>query len=537
MDKVQQPIKKPVVKLSKDQQVLLKLMRVWRLDPLAWVLHFFPEDELPVSVTGHRGFSSQQKQGWMELGKLIRAKLAVADGRELTEEEAKYAKKIGISIMSGNGTGKDAWMAITIWYFLSVFPNPRLPCTAPSMHQLKDVLWSELAKWMRLSRKTSEAKSVLGEWHEWQGEKVFLKEKKGKEAYAVARSVNVKASDEEQAETLAGFHEDYMVFMIDEASGVPDPVFRPIEGTLTGKLNIAILIFNPTRGRGYAIRTQNEDAGRWVNLRWNGEESELVSKNYIQTMEEKYGRESNTFRIRILGLPPIADGGTLIPADWIQDAIKRDLEPRPTDPIIKTADFGAGGDKSVICTRRGGKIFELKRKQTPDSNILTDWVIADLIESEADAFGGDVIGIGWAVMGNVRKRAPRKTMVRSIDSRGNARDKKRFLNNRAEMYWKLREDFENGEISIPNDQDLIDQLNAIRYDTNDRSQTFIIKKAIIRKDLNGESPDEADSVAMSKFFDMEALQRQTDDYDKDEKWHIHPNGKIIYNDSRSFMRA
>ncbi len=510
-------------KLTTEQQRLLVLTRKWRLDPLLWVDHFFPNEI----------FTTQQRTAWCELGKLIRAKLKSHAKQELTEEEKRYAAKIGISIMSGNGTGKDCWSAVTILYFLSVFPNPKIPCTAPSAHQLKDVLWAEIAKWQRRARGGGDGRSVLEHWHEWQAERVFLKEKKGKEHFAVARSVNVKASEDEQAETLAGFHEDYMVFFVDEATGVPDPVFRPIEGTLTGKLNIAILIYNPTRARGFAIRSHGEDSARWICLRWNGEESERVSKEYIEGLENKYGRDSNTFRIRVLGLPPVADGGTLIPADWIQDAVNRELEPRASDPIIKTADFGAGGDKSVICTRRGGKVFPLKRKQTPDSNVLTDWVISDLISSEADAFGGDVIGIGWAVMGNVRKRAPRKCMVRSIDSRSKAKDEKRFLNKRSEMYWRLREEFENGEISIPNDTELIDQLNAIKYDTNDRSQTFIVKKSVIKKDLNGESPDEADAVAMSKFFDIEALQRHTEDYDEDEV----DDRRDGYSEARSFMGA
>lgn len=491
-------------KLKPDAERYLERLQLWRRDPNAWVDDFYPDQK----------FTTQQRQAWSELGKLICAKIDTSYGLPLDEEAARYARKIGISIMSGNGTGKDAWSAITILYFLMAFKGPKIPCTAPSKHQLNDVLWAEIAKWIRLSTQTVNGQGVIADEIEHQSEKVFLKSGGGAEHFAVARSVNTKASAEDQAETLAGLHEDYLVFFVDEASGVPDPVFRPIEGTLTGKMNIAILIFNPTRSRGFAIRSQYEDAARWVTLRWNAEESERVEKTHVKMMEEKYGRDSNTYRIRVLGLPPVADSGTLIASDWIYDAINREVEPRTDDALIKTADFGAGGDKSVLCTRRGPKVYPFKRKQTQDSNVLTDWIMADLHTTKPDAFGGDVIGIGWAVMGNIRKRAPRSITVRSVDFRGRASDARKFLNKRMELYWKLREEFENGEISIPEDQDVIDQLNALKYDTNERGQMYMISKDKLRKELEGESPDETDALASSEIFERDAL-RKHDDYDED----------------------
>jgi len=52
-----------------------------------------------------------------------------------------------VSIRSGHGTGKSSWLSWLIWWFLCCMPDCKIPCTAPSRHQLQDILWSELALW------------------------------------------------------------------------------------------------------------------------------------------------------------------------------------------------------------------------------------------------------------------------------------------------------------------------------------------------------------------------------------------------------
>ena len=56
------------------------------------------------------------------------------------------------SVRSGHGVGKsavEAWVAI---WFLSTRPFPKIPCTAPTQHQLFDILWAEISKWLRINK-------------------------------------------------------------------------------------------------------------------------------------------------------------------------------------------------------------------------------------------------------------------------------------------------------------------------------------------------------------------------------------------------
>ena len=52
-----------------------------------------------------------------------------------------------VSVRSGHGVGKSTLMAWSvIWYLMTHYPA-KVPCTAPTAHQLDDVLWPEIAHW------------------------------------------------------------------------------------------------------------------------------------------------------------------------------------------------------------------------------------------------------------------------------------------------------------------------------------------------------------------------------------------------------
>lgn len=486
----------------------MELYRHYGIHPIDWVVDKFGENYK---------MTLQHRDYWEKLGRLIEVKLKLANGEKLTEEEkADYGGKIGISIMAGQGVGKDCVGALTNLFFLDCFPYPKVLNTSPSWNALQDTLWAEIGKWRRKSNKLNpDDPNSLTEFEhkfDYKSEKIYYKHlrDKNKEWFSAARTVATNSSPEEQAETLSGRHEDYMLFVIDEASGVPDAVFKPLEGSLTGIVNIALLLFNPTRTSGFALNTHSGDSKRWITLRWNAEESELVNQEHCRILADKYGKDSNPYRIRVLGLPPIADTNTLIPYDWIHDAIDRPLLIPDNTPVIKGLDCGAGGDKSVICTRKGGKIYPLKRNNTKDSRELMDWVKYDFLQDEASILFGDVIGVGWAVVGGLKSEL-RGGKIRGVDSRGKADNDERFYNKRAEAYWNVREAFEEKTISIPNDPDLIDQLSILKTKTDNKGRLMIGGKEDIKKAI-GHSPDESDALALCYAKKTEFLcQKEVED--------------------------
>ena len=76
------------------------------------------------------------------------------------------------------------------------------------------------------------------------------------------------------------------------------------------------------------------------------------------------------------------------------------------------------------------------------------------------------------------------------------KDKDKFANLRAESYKHLSELFENGEISIPDDLELIAQLSSIKYKFNSSGQLQIESKEDMKK-RGVKSPDKADALALA----------------------------------------
>ena len=97
------------------------------------------------------------------------------------------------SVRSGHGIGKSAVEAWTVIWFMSTRPFPKIPCTAPTQHQLFDILWAEISKWLR-NNKALERELM------WTKEKVYMKQYP-EEWFAVARTAS-------KPDALQGFHAD-----------------------------------------------------------------------------------------------------------------------------------------------------------------------------------------------------------------------------------------------------------------------------------------------------------------------------------------
>lgn len=469
-------------------------IRVWRQDPNLFVTQLFDVEP-----------SSQQRELLNEVRDLVWAKLrchADSSGKVLdappSDRDRALNRKFGVSVMAGVGTGKGATAAWLIHWFLTCFTNPKIAVTSPSAKQMGITLWAELAKWHQRCK--------IRDWFTWQSDKFFLKELDGKNWFAATRTANTKNSAEEQAETLAGLHEDFLMIIGDEASGIPDPVFRPLESTLTGRCNFCLLFFNPTKSKGYAYDTHHRFREDWLPVRWNAEESTNVSRDSIERLERKYGRDSNTFRIRVLGLPPVSGENYVIPWDYIVSATERELEPLEDDELIASLDVGAGGDDSVIIPRRGPLVFPPRVSSFEDSRVLSRWSGDYILQSEPKAFLIDNIGVGWGVVGQIRDLVPREsTKIIEVNVAQTAFNPHRFYRLRDELWWRLRLALEAGQISLPNDALLLGDLNSPRYEEVAGKIKVESKKDMRARGID--SPNRADALMQTMIYEPEIMRK------------------------------
>jgi hypothetical protein len=304
-----------------------------------------------------------------------------------------------VSIRSGHGTGKSTFMAWCVIWFLACYFPAKVPCTAPTSHQLEDVLWSEIAKW---HRKLSEKLPALAAEFEWSAG-AFRMKAAPNESFAVPRT-----SRPERPEALQGFHSEHILFLIDEASGVSDNVFEVAEGALSTDGAFVVMAANPTRQSGYFFDSHHKMRAAWAALHWNGEESPMVSADYIANMAKKYGRQSSVYKVRVLGDFVGASDG-VIPLELCEAAKVREVAVVSSAPIIWGLDVARfGDDSSCLAKRKGNHMIAMCQEWWGKDTMQTaglvkaDWDATPEDERPA-AINVDVIGIGAGVVDRLQE--------------------------------------------------------------------------------------------------------------------------------------
>lgn len=400
-----------------------------------------------------------------------------------------------MTIRSGHGTGKSAFTTWAILWFQSTRTFPKVACTAPTARQLSDVLWAEMSKWLR--------QSLLRDEFVIQKDKIFYKEHP-KEWWVRAISPSVKASKEEQAETLAGLHADHLLVCVDEASGVPDPIYIPLEGALTQEDNRVLLIGNPTKNHGYFYDTHFHPTIRqkWNRFHWNAEKSELVTEAQIAYMADKYGKDSNVYRIRVLGEPPTDDDLALIPMSWAIQCCDNEVAVSEDEPLYLGVDVARyGDDKSVILPRRGLKIDPWESFQGMNTIELAQLVGRNLVELEADGAAIDEIGVGAGVVDYLMKQPQLRGLITGVNVAMVSSDRTKWRRLRDELWLSVREKCMKGVYSFPGGklgEEICNELAMIRYELEGGVYTVESKKKMKLRAVK--SPNIADALCLTEYF-------------------------------------
>lgn len=368
------------------------------------------------------------------------------------------AEKRRVSVRSGHGTGKSSFMAWSVIWFLACYFPAKVPATAPTSHQLEDVLWSEIAKW---HRRLSETLPELGAQFEWSSS-AYRMRSSPHESFSVART-----SRPERPEALQGFHSDHILFLIDEASGVADNVFEVAEGALSTEGAFVVMAANPTRQAGYFFDSHHKMRASWAALHWSGLDSPLVSRQYIDDMRRKYGERSPVYKVRVLGeFVTAADG--VIPLELCEAARVRDVEVTASAPVIWGVDVARfGDDSSALAKRRGNHQLEPVREWWGKDTMQT----AGIVKAEYDAatikpvaINIDVIGIGSGVVDRLKELGLPAIGVNVAETEAvNDRAERQFNRQRDELWWRGREWLEARDCKFADDDETIAELTTATY--------------------------------------------------------------------------
>lgn len=419
---------------------------------------------------------------------------AVADLDRLRRGESPQVNPDGrrrFSVVSGHGTGKTHWCA-KMMHWWNFTRRGLIPCTAPKEGNLANRLWPEfrritagaLPEYRRLI-KADRLRITWGGDPDW------------------CALVETAA----QPENLAGYHAAHLLFLVEEASGVPELMFPVIEGALSTEDAVLIMIGNGVRNEGtfYDSHAKESTRRKFWTRKVGYLDSPRVSRQWALDMIERYGEGSPVVKVRVLGEFADTEADQLIPLSWLSGALGREWEPDGTHPHTRvTVDVADGGVDFTVVTvaKMFGSLTVFEAQETfnfppSESPILAADAAERIYRSwGADSVVVDALGVGAGTAGELMRRG-----LNVIAYKGGAAsdDPGRWRNRRAESYMVLRDQLRDGKVAFaegfPAWDHLCAEVCSVRTRPGqERVEELETKESMRRRGVK--SPDRADGLAM-----------------------------------------
>ena len=423
-------------------------------------------------------------------------------------EQAKILRSVAAnpmtSVRSGHGVGKSTVQAWVVIWFMTTRPFPKVPCTAPTQHQLFDILWAEVSKWLRNN-------PALQNEMVWTKEKVYMRGYP-EEWFAVARTAS-------KPDALQGFHADDLLFIIDEASGVSDPIFEPVLGALSTPGARLLMCGNPTQLSGFFYDSHHKNRASYATFHIDGRNSQRVPKEFVDRIIRMYGEDSDVFRVRVAGDFPLQEDDIFIPISLVEKSIHTEFSPRISPLYVHIGCDVArfGDDKTVIGYKVDEQVAFYKKRQGQDTMKTADDIIL-LGEELVHRYRLDAPipvkiddgGVGGGVVDRLRQvkrlNPERFWWLEVYPVKFGQRIKHKYYHDSTTYMMSVVKklltpfDEETGkpkpvELILPDDDDLVAQLSGRKYELTEASKIRIESKEAVKK-RGQPSPDEADCVLL-----------------------------------------
>lgn len=450
-----------------------------------------------------------------------------------------------VAVRSGHKVGKSSGAAaLALWHWAS-YPDARVVMTSTTSRQVDQILWRELRMRVaragrclaciaadpagrRIPRPCPHSTIIVDDVHTVCGElaRTGLKSDDFREIFGFTAR---------EAEAVAGVSGKHLLYIVDEASGVPDVIYEAIEGNRAGGASI-LLIGNPTKtsGEHYEAFTKKKHLYHCITV--SSEETPnaisgqclvpgLAELEWIEEKKLEWGEESPQYKIRVKGVHAENEDGCIFSVHAIVSAERRwhelaleSLERRVYRGRLWLGIDPAGatgtGDESAFCARRGPMALRLvtMRGLTAEAHTAHALgMIADLEEPEDRALetcpvvvidrsgsvGAELYGTLRAHLGTYEAvgAAPPFVLVGVRSSDKPERKPDHYGTLRDELAASTEAWMREGG-AIPEDTKLAAELHALRWVEDQRQRLKVTPKDELRKLLD-RSPDRYDALALA----------------------------------------
>lgn len=470
------------------EQELRERLAEFRWDPLGAVMYGFPWGE--GELTNSKGPRIWQCE---ELERL---------GHHLKSPETRY-EVYRRAISSGHGTGKTTLLALISWFCQSTYLDAMARVTANTDRQLTTTVSPEFSRWFR--------RAINAHWFHLQTSSIKANDPVHEQTWRL----DFVPWSIENAQAFAGKHNAgrRMLFGFEEASPIPQEIFRVASGALTDAdtERIFIIIGNPTLNTGpFYEAVFGNQRERWNPRVIDSRSVEGHDAQEIQAwLDECNGDEdADYFRVRARGLFPKGSSGQFIDLETISKAQQRPVRSLADDPLVAGVDFAWGGaDDNVVRFRKGFDArsippIKVKGEFTRDPAVM----VGKLADVLSKTYNGDHIAMLFCdsagIAGPVaqRLRALGFHNVMEVNFGQDATDPK-YAYRRDEMWGRTKQWLMDGG-AIDKDAGLAADLAKPMLVSDAKQRVKLesketMKKRLAKLGIDSTSPDDGDALALT----------------------------------------
>lgn len=435
-------------------------------DPLKFVMLAYPWGQAGTILEEHTG--PDEWQVWCL--------------NEIRQGTLTPGQAVQIAVASGHGIGKTALVSWIIHWFISTRQNPQIVVTANTQNQLDNKTWRELARWWKIS--------IHKSWFEWTATKFYLKA--SPETWFAAAI----AWSDKNSEAFAGTHEEHVLLIFDEASGIADVIWEVAEGAMTTPGAMWIAFGNPTKNTGRFRQCFGKFKHRWTTRQVDSRTAKMADPTKLDEWVADYGEDSDFVRVRVRGVFPRAGSNQFISSEDVEICRHYVAEGYESQPILLGVDVARfGDDRTIIRPRQGRKVFEAMKYRGLDTMEVADRVIEMIERYRPQVAFVDGGGLGAGVVDRLKQLGYGSKVV-DVNAGSKALDEVKYFNLRAEMWGRMREAIKAGMDLPGDDVELVDDLTGIEYGLTNKQQVQLEKKTDLKK-RGLSSPDDGDALALT----------------------------------------
>lgn len=426
--------------------------------------------------------------------------------REILRAVAQHSR---VAVKACHASGKTYAIALAALWWLVAHDDGIVVTTAPTWLQVEKVIWREILSAVLRAQACGKLKFPMPTQTEL---------RLGPQNYAIGVSTD-------DSSRFQGFHSGHVLVVLDEAPGVRAEVYEAVEGIRAGGQVHVLALGNPTIAGGPFYEPFTTNRGSWKTFTISAFDSPnlqglplevlrqlpkglpeneplfayrprqyLVTRRWVYEKLWEWGEDSPLWQSRVLGCFPDQAEDALISLKWLECAREPKLLPNDEAELYAGIDVAeAGGDETVCVVRtRAGRIVATQSSRGNARGAVIEFLRP--YKDRLRKINYDHTGVGAYFATDFPRLGLRNINGVNVGEATDYPD--RFRNLKAQLYWSLRERFQEGQVSGLIDEVMLSQLATIRYQVNPRGLIEIESKEEARK-RGVKSPDRAEALMLA----------------------------------------